>query len=82
MKEELFQKYRREHPSEEITFDEWLEKKVAECELFWSGLDNRVRKTKLMINWMIDGHLQHGISVDKFADLTPEKIEEIYNVKF
>lgn len=49
---------------------------------FWYRLDRDIRRTQKMINWMIEGHFQHGISPMKFKELTPERIEEIYNVNF
>jgi hypothetical protein len=49
---------------------------------FWHDLDRRIRRTQKFINWMIDGQFQHGISPNKFPNLTPERVEEIYNVDF
>lgn len=34
------------------------------------------------IAWMIDGYAQHGITPMRFPDLTPERVEELYNVEF
>jgi hypothetical protein len=50
--------------------------------IFWNGLDRRIRRTEKFIHWMINGQFQHGISPMVFIDLTPEKVEEIYNVDF
>lgn len=45
-------------------------------------LDRQFRRIQKMINWMIDGQFQHGISPMRFPSLTPERIEELYNVDF
>ena len=45
-------------------------------------LDHDFRRTMAMIRWMIYGQFQHGISPMRFPDLTPERIEELYNVDF
>ena len=50
--------------------------------IFWNDLDRRIRRTEKFIHWMINGQFQHGISPMLFIDLTPEKVEEIYNVDF
>ena len=49
---------------------------------FWSDIERNIRRTKRMIEWMINGQFQHGISPMKFPNLTPERIEELYNVNF
>jgi len=49
---------------------------------FWEELDRKIRRTERMITWMIDGQFQHGISPMKFPNLTPERIEVLYNVNF
>lgn len=50
--------------------------------IFWNDLDRRIRRTEKFIHWMINGQFQHGISPMGFTNLTPEKVEEIYNVDF
>ena len=49
---------------------------------FWDDLDRQFRRTEKMINWMINGQFQHGISPMRFPKLTAERIEELYNVDF
>ena len=49
---------------------------------FWNELEREIRRTKNFINWMIDGQFQHGISPMRFQKLTPEMVEELYNVNF
>jgi hypothetical protein len=49
---------------------------------FWDDLDRRIRRTQKFLHWMIDGQFQHGISPMRFPNLTPERVEEIYNVDF
>jgi len=44
--------------------------------------DRRIRRVKKMIRWMIYGQFQHGISPMEYPELTPERIEELYNVNF
>jgi hypothetical protein len=41
-----------------------------------------LRRTERMINWMVDGHRQHGITPMRFPDLQPDRVEELYNVNF
>jgi hypothetical protein len=41
-----------------------------------------LRRTQRMIEWMVDGHGQHGITPMMFPDLQPDRIEELYNVNF
>ncbi len=48
----------------------------------WDMLDRDIRRTKKFINWMINGQSQHGISPMRFPELTPERIEDLYNVNF
>lgn len=45
-------------------------------------LDRDYRRTLAMLRWMIYGQFQHGISPMRFSNLTPERIEELYNVDF
>jgi|APGre2960657404_1045060.scaffolds.fasta_scaffold79341_3 hypothetical protein len=49
---------------------------------FWDDLDRHFRRTQKFLQWMIDGQFQHGISPMRFPNLTPERVEEIYNVDF
>ena len=48
----------------------------------WEELDRRIRRTKKMIKWMVHGQFIHGVSPMKFPQMTPERIEELYNVDF
>lgn len=45
-------------------------------------IDKRINRLKKFINWLIDGQFQHGISPMSMRNLTPEKVEELYNVDF
>ena len=45
-------------------------------------LDRKIRRSLAMIKWMIEGQFQHGISPMRFPNITPERIEELYNVDF
>lgn len=45
-------------------------------------IEREFRRRLKMIKWMIDGQFQHGISPMAFPDVTPERIEELYNVNF
>lgn len=45
-------------------------------------LDQQFARSLAMIKWMIHGQFQHGISPMRFPKLTPERIEELYNVDF
>ena len=45
-------------------------------------LNRKFRRIENMINWMIVGQFQHGIYPNRFKNLTPERIEELYNVNF
>ena len=49
---------------------------------FWDDLDRRIRRVGKFLNWKIDGQFQHGISPMLFTELTPKRVEEIYNVDF
>lgn len=49
---------------------------------FWDDLDRSIRSMKKFLHWKIDGQFQHGISPMMFPNLTPERVEEIYNVDF
>lgn len=49
---------------------------------FWEQLDRDIRRTNKMINWMIEGQFIHGITPMMFTSITPERIEELYNVNF
>lgn len=49
---------------------------------YWIEFERNIRRIKRMITWMIDGQFQHGISPMKYNNLTPDMIEEIYNVNF
>jgi hypothetical protein len=49
---------------------------------FWDNLERSIRRTNRMITWMVNGQFQHGVSPMKFPNLTPERIEELYNVNF
>jgi hypothetical protein len=55
---------------------------IQEADLFWKDLDKNIKRTQKMINWMIRGQFIHGISPMVFPLLTPERIEELYNVDF
>jgi hypothetical protein len=44
--------------------------------------EREIRRRIKFINWMITGQFQHGISPMSFPDLTPERVEELYNVDF
>jgi len=48
----------------------------------WNNIERDIRRTKKFITWMINGQFQHGISPMRFPNLTPERVEEIYNVNF
>lgn len=48
----------------------------------WTELDRAFRRSLAMQKWMIYGQFQHGISPMRFPKLTPERIEELYNVDF
>ena len=50
--------------------------------LSWEELDRKIRRTKKMLTWMINGQFQHGISPGRFPKLTAERIEELYFVNF
>jgi hypothetical protein len=45
-------------------------------------INKELDRVSAMIKWMIDGQFQHGISPMRFPSLTPERIEELYNVDF
>lgn len=45
-------------------------------------LDRQIHRSLAMTKWMIEGQFQHGISPMRFPNLTPERIEELYNVDF
>ena len=49
---------------------------------FDKELDRKFSRSLAMIKWMIEGQFQHGISPMRFPDITPERIEELYNVDF
>ncbi len=49
---------------------------------FWESLDRDFRRTENFLDWMIKGQFQHGISPMRFPKLTPERVEELYNVNF
>lgn len=34
------------------------------------------------LHWLIDGRNQHGLDLKSYPNLTPEIVEEIYNVNF
>ncbi len=48
----------------------------------WDNLNRDFRRTQKFLEWMINGQFQHGISPMKFSNLTPERVEELYNVNF
>lgn len=48
---------------------------------FWAELDRRIRREQKMIHWMINGQFVHGIS-PKYHTVTPEWVEQHYNVDF
>ena len=48
----------------------------------WEKLERDIRRTRRFLHWMIDGQGQHGITPMMFPDLTPERVEELYNVNF
>jgi len=45
-------------------------------------IDREFRRSKKFLHWLINGQFQHGISLLKYPKLTPERVEEIYNVDF
>lgn len=45
-------------------------------------IERRFRRIDKFIKWMINGQFQHGISPMMFPNLTPERVEELYNVDF
>ncbi|MDD5358529.1 MAG: hypothetical protein PHX80_05240 [Candidatus Nanoarchaeia archaeon] len=45
-------------------------------------LNRKIKRISAMISWMIFGQFQHGISPIRFPNITPEDIENIYNVNF
>ena len=49
---------------------------------FWIDLDRRIRRSQRFVKWLIDGYGQHGVSLIEMPSLTPERIEELYNVDF
>lgn len=49
---------------------------------YFIQLDIRLRRYQRFLNWMINGQFQHGIYPGRFPDLTPERVEELYNVNF
>jgi len=44
--------------------------------------DREFRRLRKFMFWLIDGRGQHGITPKMFKSLTPERVEEIYNVDF
>lgn len=49
---------------------------------FWENLESRIRRTEKFLHWINSGQFQHGIKPMMFPNLTPERVEEIYNVDF
>ena len=49
---------------------------------FDKEIDKKLSRSLAMIKWLIDGGTQHGVSLSKFPNITPERIEELYNVDF
>jgi hypothetical protein len=45
-------------------------------------LERKFRRIQKYIRWKIYGQFQHGIAPNTFLDLTPERVEELYNVDF
>lgn len=49
---------------------------------FWENLESRIRRTEKFLHWINSGQFQHVIKPMMFPNLTPERVEEIYNVDF
>jgi len=45
-------------------------------------IDRKIRRSLKFLKWIIDGQSIHGISLVKYPNLTPERVEELYNVNF
>jgi hypothetical protein len=46
------------------------------------NLDREFRRSKKFLAWLINGYGQHGITPMRFPFLTPEMVEELYQVDF
>lgn len=59
-----------------------METNASVSKAVWAELEREFRRTQKMLDWMINGQFQTGISPMKCYGLTAERIEEIYNVNF
>lgn len=44
--------------------------------------ERHIQRICRMLEWMIDGQFQHGIIPGKYHNITPEWVEQNYNVQF
>lgn len=48
----------------------------------FEDIERKIRRVQRFLDWMILGQFQHGIAPMRFPNLTPERVEELYNVDF
>lgn len=59
-----------------------LEQDIVKSINFWDDMERRIRRYRRFLHWKIDGQFQHGIEPSVYPNITPERVEELYNVDF